>query len=235
MWQLSHLLSPYHQGRYAGRNITTVTRGAMGVAVVVGRVFLVDPHAFQRHRSSQTQRQWWWQTWSDTAEVLRKRFSPEIHSTQTNRLWRWRFTRTNLWFSSWICPLCDQISFAASCAEATLHTSAEHQMAAFKVNMEGKKHLYTSSLSQGRNNKDRLMTQPPRGRKDLDWCILSRWQSLSLFYVWYKARQIGAVSAPFYTVTLERVCCYHSSMMSASCHKTSWSCGSDRTWWLLWL
>lgn len=66
--------------------------------MVVGGVFLVDPQAFQRHRSSQTQRGWRWQTWSDTAEVLRKRPSPELPSTHTNTGWQQRFTRTNLWF-----------------------------------------------------------------------------------------------------------------------------------------
>lgn len=101
-----------------------VNKSHGGVVVVVGGVFLVDPHAFQRHRSSQTQRGWWWQTWSDTAKVLRKRLSPELHSTHTNRVWQWWFTRTNLWFSSWLCPFCDQMSFAAS-AQTQHNTPAQ--------------------------------------------------------------------------------------------------------------
>lgn len=46
-----------------------------------GSVFLVDPHAFERHSASQTQRGQCWQTWSDTMDVLRNRLSPEIPST----------------------------------------------------------------------------------------------------------------------------------------------------------
>lgn len=47
---------------------------------------------------------------------------------------------------------------------------------------EGKKHLYNRKLSQGRNNKNR-MTQPPWGRKDLDWCILSSCQSFCRCFI----------------------------------------------------
>lgn len=145
--------------------------------MLVGGVFLVDPHAFQRHRSSQTQRGWWWQTWSDTAEVLRKRLSPELHPTHTNRVWQWWFTRTNLWFTSWLCPFCDQMNLAA-CAQRQHNRPAQStRWLHSKWIWRGKKHLYKRKLSQGRNNKDRLMTRPPRGRKDLDWCILSSWQS----------------------------------------------------------
>lgn len=76
-----------------------------------------------------------------------------------------------------------------------------------------------------RNNKDSLMTQPPRGRKDLDWCILSSWQSL--FYVRYEARLIGAVREPFHTVILEPVCCHHSYIMSACHHISIFEATSD--------
>lgn len=137
----------------------------VGVVVVVGGVFLVDPHAFQRHWSSQTQRGWWWQTWSDTAEVPRKRPSPELHSTHTNRLWQWWFTRTNLWFSSWLFPFCDQMSFAASAQRQDNTPARSSRWLHSKWMWRGKKRLYKSKLSQGRSNKDRLMTQPPRGRK----------------------------------------------------------------------
>lgn len=167
---------------------------------MVGGVFLVDPQAFPRHRSSQTQRGWRWQTWSDTAEVLRKRPSPELPSTHTNTGWQQWFTRTNLWFSSWLCPLCDQMSCVVSAQRITHQRGAPDGCVQREY---GGKKDYKRKLSQGRNNKDSQLTQPPQGRKDLDWCILSSWQSL--FYVRYEARLMAAVSAPFYTVILQRV------------------------------
>lgn len=139
----------------------------------------------------------------DKLEVTPPRSSGSVslqnYTPHTNRLWQWWFTRTNLWFSSWLCPFCDWMSFAASAQRQRNTPSQSTRWLLSKgIWWGGKSTFITGKLFQGQNKEDRLITQPPWGRRDLDWWILSSWQSLCRCFMFDIKQDKSVLSVQFF-------------------------------------